>query len=254
MSTVLSTSTAFYIYAFVRTTTDRGSLTGTLQGIDNSPVVLHKNADVSVAMSPVESRKIRPQRKNLAAHQEVVTTLAKSFDSIPVAFGLIADNLEQVDQLISQHRETLAQQIDRVAGRMEMAVNLRWAVENVVQHFVSRYAELSEVRDAISQGTATRDEQIAAGQHLEALITSEREQHTERFTDVLRNVCVEMDVQKPRDERDVMRLACLISRDAEARFNDAIYKAASLFSDDFAISFNGPWPPYSFVNLALSLE
>ncbi len=247
-------STGLYIYAFLNTSGAGSALPTDLTGIDGAAIQFHNDGNLAIALSPLESKKIRPQRKNLAAHQDVVTRLAKQFDMLPVAFGLIADDEEQVQRLLASHRQVLLEQIGRVAGHMEMAVNLRWAVPNVVQYFVDRHSELSEARQHIASGSASRDEQIAVGQLLERLINTEREAHTERFLNVLRKVCKEIDIQPCREEADVMRLACLISRDAEEEFSSAVYEAAGLFSDDFAISFNGPWPTYSFVSLALSLE
>lgn len=254
MSLSTDVTTGLYIYAFLNTNGSCPTVPDSLKGIDGAALQFQLAGNLAMAMSPTESKKIRPQRKNLAAHQEVVTYLAKNYDMLPVAFGLIADDVNQVDKLLASHRDVLTEQIERVAGHMEMNVNLRWVVPNVVQYFVDRYSDLSEARGIIASGTATRDDQIAVGQLLERLVNSEREEHAARFTEVLNGFCKELDIQKPRDEADVMRLACLISRDAEEAFSQAVYKAASLFSDDFSIAFNGPWPPYSFVNLALSLE
>ncbi len=254
MSASTSVSTGLYIYAFLDVSTGTPTVPAELVGIDSAPIHIQTHRSIAIAMSSIESKKIRPQRKNLAAHQEVVTYLAKHYDMLPVAFGLVADDLDQVTKLMISHEAVLAEQIERVAGHLEMAVNLRWAVPNVVQYFVERYTELSEIRQAIASGSASRDEQIAAGQLLESLISAERQEHTTRFTEVLRNVCKEIEVQPAKDEADCMRLACLIERTSEDKFTQAVYQAASLFSDDFAVNFNGPWPPYSFVNLALSLE
>ena len=254
MSISTDVTTGLYIYAFLVTDGSCPAVPDSLKGIDGATIQFQMAGKLVMAMSPTDAKKIRPQRKNLAAHQEVVTYLAKTHDMLPVAFGLIADDIAQVDKLLASHREVLTEQIERVAGHMEMNVNLRWVVPNVVQYFVERYSDLAEARNIIASGTATRDDQIAVGQLLERLVNSEREEHTARFTDLLNGICKEIDIQKPRDEADVMRLACLIPRDAEETFSQAVYKAAELFSDDFSIAFNGPWPPYSFVNLALSLE
>ncbi len=253
MSTITPVSTGMYIYAFM-SSQSVVPMPESVVGIDGKPIVIETVDGVAVAMSPIESKKIRPQRKNLAAHQEVVTWLAQNCDMLPVAFGLVADDIQQVKRLMLSHSAVLSDQVARVAGHMEMAVQLRWAVPNVVQHFVERYPDLSSIRSAIANGTASRDEQIAAGQLLESLINAERQEYTARFTEAIRNTCKEFEVQPAKDPADVMRLACLVSRDAEDQFTQAIYKAASLFSDEFAVSFNGPWPPYSFVSLALSLE
>ncbi len=254
MSSSIDTSTGLYIYAFLKTATTAPALPDNVTGIDGAPIQFQTSGNLALAMSPTEAKKIRPQRKNLAAHQEVVTYLAKHYDMLPVAFGLIADDIAQVDRLLSSHRQVLLEQIDRVAGHMEMSVNLRWAVPNVVQYFVDRHSQLSEARSVIASGQATRDDQIAVGQLLERLVNDERQQHTARFTECLHSVCKEIEIQPARDEADVMRLACLIARDSEEDFTQAVYQAAKLFSDDFSIAFNGPWPPYSFVSLSLSLE
>lgn len=248
------TSTGMYIYAFLRAESIQGRTHTELAGIDGSPVSFVTVGAIAAATSATEVKKIRPQRKNLAAHQDVVTHLARNYDMLPVAFGLIADDVQQVEQVLRSHQETLVEQINRVSGHLEMTVNLRWSVPNVVQYFVDRYEALSEARAAIAAGTATRDDQIAMGQYFEKLLNLEREQHTAKFLEVLNPFCKEIDVQPPREEADCMRLACLIQRDSEEAFNQAVYRAASLFSDDFSISFNGPWPTYSFVKLALSLE
>ncbi len=210
MSVSTNVSTGLYIYAFLKTNGTNPVVPDSVKGIDGASIQFQSAGNLAMAMSPTESKKIRPQRKNLAAHQEVVTYLAKNHDMLPVAFGLIADDVEQVNKLLSSHRQVLSEQIDRVAGHMEMNVNLRWAVPNVVQYFVERYSDLAEARNAIASGTATRDDQIAVGQLLERLINSEREEHTARFTEVLSGICKELDIQKPREEADVMRLACLI--------------------------------------------
>lgn len=254
MSTTTQVKTGLYIYAFMNTDGLPTSIPSDLVGIDDSPIEVLTEGQLAVAVSFIESRKIRPQRKNLSAHQKIVTWLAGQCDMLPVAFGLIADDVQQVKRLVANHGQVLATEVARVAGHMEMTVLMRWTVPNVVQYFVERNADLLAIRNALAQGTASREEQIAAGQLLESLVNADREFHTRRFTEVIRSVCKEIDVQPTKEDRDVMRLACLIPREGEPQFSQAIYQAASLFSDEFEISFNGPWPPYSFVNLALSLE
>ena len=46
-----------------------------------------------------------------------------------------------------------------------------------------------------------------------------------------------------------MNLACLVDRDAVEKLEDGVFKAASLFDDNFAFDYNGPWAPHNFVDL-----
>jgi len=244
----------FYVYAFLRAKDKDAVQAAKLRGLEEADVTVIERGDLAVAVSPIVSRKIRPQRKYLAAHQEIVTHLAKHWSMLPVSFGLIADDLEQVYYILDNNREVLNEQIDRVGGNVEMTVSLKWTAQNVPQYFVERYPQLREAREMIVAGKASRDDQIEMGRIFEKLLNAEREANTQIFLDALGFLSKELEVQPTLEDSDVMRLACLIDRDVEADFSAAVYRAAELFSDDFAITFNGPWPPYSFVKLALSME
>ncbi len=254
MTTEIETATGYYVYAFLRARDQKAVEDAKLHGIEDNQVSVIARGDIAIAISPIVAKKIRPQRKFLAAHQEIVTTLSKHWSMLPVSFGLIADNVEQVVHILESNQTILNEQMDRVDSHVEMTLTMTWTAPNIPQYFVDRYPELAEARADIVSGIATRDDQIEMGRMFESLLNQERSIHTDKFLQVLEPLTKEIEAQPMRQESDVMRLACLIHRDSEEVFSQAVYKAAELFSDEFAISFNGPWPPYSFVKLALSME
>ena len=254
MTTEIETATGFYVYAFLRACDQRAVSDAKLRGIEDAEVSVIERGDLAIAVSPIVAKKIRPQRKFLAAHQEIVTYLSKHWSMLPVSFGLIADNVEQVNHILTTNQTILNEQIERVDSHVEMTLSLKWTAENIPQYFVDRYPDLAEARAIIVAGNANRDEQIEMGRLFESLLNQERSSHTDTFLQVLEPLTKEIEVQPIRQESDVMRLACLIHRDSEEVFSQAVYSAAEMFSDEFAISFNGPWPPYSFVKLALTME
>jgi len=254
MANQIENATGFYVYSFLRAKDQEAVIASKLKGIEEADIEVIVRHDLAVAVSPIVAKKIRPQRKFLAAHQDIVTYLSKHWSMLPVSFGLIADDIDQVHHILNSNRDILNEQIDRVDGQVEMTLSLKWTAENIPQYFVDRYPQLAEARSMIVAGEASRDDQIEMGRIFEKLLTAERSEHTQNFLDLLEPLSKEIDVQPTRNESDVMRLACLIDRNTEADFSAAVYKAAELFSDEFAITFNGPWPPYSFVKLALSME
>ena len=254
MSTSIQTATGYYIYAFIRSQDKNEVAAAGLKGIEDAAVSIVGTGDVAVLVSSTQLTKIRPQRKFLAAHQEIVTYVSKRWSMLPVSFGLIADSLEQVHHLLESNHSILNEQIDRVDGQIEMTVTLKWTAGNIPQYFVDRYPALAKAREIIASGLASRDDQIEMGRMFETLLNTERNAHTQKFLNVLNPLSKEIEIQPTRNESDVMRLACLIGRDQEEVFSKAVYAAAELFSDEFAVNFNGPWPPYSFVKLALSME
>jgi hypothetical protein len=50
-----------------------------------------------------------------------------------------------------------------------------------------------------------------------------------------------------------MNLACLIARDAQAEFEEIVFKTANNFDNNFSFDYSGPWAPHNFVEVNLKL-
>ena len=51
-----------------------------------------------------------------------------------------------------------------------------------------------------------------------------------------------------------MNLACLVERDQQLGFEQAVLEVARRFDNNFAFDINGPWPPHNFVEIALQMS
>jgi hypothetical protein len=83
----------------------------------------------------------------------------------------------------------------------------------------------------------------------EQLLESDRTGHTEKVERILAAAGVDCKANKPRAEREVMNLACLVERDRQDAFGSAVFQAAQLFDHDFTFDYNGPWAPHNFVEI-----
>ena len=247
-------ATGLYVYSFIHSKDFDSVERADLRGLNDTAVTSIQEGDLAILVSEISDRKIRPQRKFLAAHQHVVTEVARNWSALPVAFGLIADNEQHVRSLLQNNAEVLETQLARVANKVEMALSVQWTASNIFQYFMENHQDLAGSRDYVVSGQATREEQIELGRQFEQRLTAEREAYLERVLSVLNPLCGEIDLQPLRQEQEVIRIACLVSRDDVEAFEKLVYKAAEMFNDEFAFSFNGPWPPYSFVKLTLSME
>ena len=70
---------------------------------------------------------------------------------------------------------------------------------------------------------------------------------------MLRPLSAEVKENPPRNEREVMNLACLIGRDSQPAFEQAVFAAAERFDNHYSFDFNGPWPPHNFVEIDLKM-
>lgn len=253
-TTDIEKALGMYLYGFVRASDFDESLIAGILGVNDTSVRWMESSGIGIVYSVMENTKLRPQRKLLTAHQAVVATLAKNVTSLPMAFGIIADSESQLCALLQKNAETILTQLQRVDGKIEFTFALKWTAENIFQYFVERSPELQSARDTIATGKASREEQIEFGRMFEKLIGSEREAITDRVRSALELNVTEFLLQSIREESDVFRAALLVDRNAEESLNNAIEAVASSFDSNFAFSYSGPWPPYSFVSLNLAFN
>jgi hypothetical protein len=253
MDAMTAVGTGRYLYAFVRSEDVSRILENDLRGLEDCSLEAETVGGLGVLTSRIENRTIRPRRKLLAAHQRVVTEVANHVGMLPVSFGVIADGPEELAHLLETHQEQLQSALQRVSGRFEMSLTMRWAVDDVFAHLVQFDPDLQNAREVIARGQASREQMIDVGRKFESLLQAQRGRHREAIQKTLTEAACEISWQEPRKENEIARLACLIERDAESKFEEAIHQLASLYDDKIGLDFSGPWPPYSFVDLKLTL-
>lgn len=238
---------AKYVYAI----TDQGEnyASGKI-GLDGAPVYAIAEGALAAIVSDVSDKRIRPERAKLAAHHAVIAKLMEEGTVLPMAFGTVSASPKTLQNVLRTNRAAFQKHLHRVKGKVEMGLRVNWDVPNVFEYIVSRHPELRSLRDDlyVRQRQPTRDEKIELGRLFDQSLLEERQAHTEAVIKVLSPHCAEIRQNKPRVEKEVMRLACLIDRAAQKRFEDGVFEAARLFDDNYAFDFNGPWSPYNFVD------
>lgn len=222
-------------------------------GIDGTTVYAIVQGELSAVVSDVPNEKVRPERRKLAAHHEVLKRLAQEHALLPMTFGIIAESPSTVRRLLSGNQARLAEQLRLVAGKIEMGLRVHWDVANIFEYFVARFPELRAFRDRLfrADGGPSQDERIELGRFFERLLTRSRQEYTERVLAFLRTSCADIKINDLRHEKEVMNLACLVGREAQKDFEQAVCAAAKGFDNHYAFDISGPWPPHHFVEVDL---
>lgn len=241
-----------YIYAIIP---DQGQHELGAIGLDDGVVYSIGDGKVAAVVSDLACGRIRPQRRNLAAHQEVLKQLMHDITPLPAAFGLLADDDSAIARILKDNRTAFLGQLARVNDRVEMGLRMTWDVPNIFEYFVAAHPELQELRDDFFRdgGNLSQDQMITLGRSFERLLEQDRETFTEQVESVMRSCCREIKRNKCRTEKEVMNLACLVKRGDLAQFEQAVLQAARPFDNNFAFDFNGPWAPHNFVEMDIHL-
>jgi hypothetical protein len=222
-------------------------------GIGDGTVYTLTAGDVAAVVSDVPDRRIRPERRLLAAHNNVLKHLMEDTSPLPMSFGIIADGPEAIRKILTLNLEAILSQLRRVEGKVEMGLRLSWSVPNIFEYFVSTCPDLKMARDRFFAGhrEPSQEDKIELGRMFERLISDVREEHVATVEEILSECTTEIKRNKCRSEREVMSLACLIARDAQEVFEEGIFKAAGCFNNDYTFDFSGPWAPHNFVDIDL---
>ena len=243
-----------YLYAIVDRSSEREPLE--FHGMDDALVYAIHDGPIAAVVSDIPDKKVRPERRRLAAHHAVLRRLMVDHTVLPMAFGLIADGPESIHRILRLNREVFGEQLDRLSGKIEMGLRVGWDVPNIFEYVVSLHHELAEYRDQIFRGgrQPSQDEKIELGRYFDRFLQADRQACVDRVSRLLEPRCAEIVINKPRDEREVMSLACLVDRSRLKDFETGVVEAARGFNNDFTFDFNGPWPPHNFVEVELRLS
>ncbi|UJS16008.1 MAG: GvpL/GvpF family gas vesicle protein [Candidatus Jettenia sp.] len=241
-----------YIYGFTRNDVRFGL---SLAGIDGKQVYTISDNGIAAVVSDGPGGRLRPERKNLSAHNSVIKEVMKTSSILPVSFGVVADNETGIKKILKLNHNSFVNQLKRLGDKVEMGLKVIWDVENIFEFMVRTHRSLELFRDNIflKPTGATQEEKMELGRMFETIMNQEREKHTATVQSILKSYCCEIKVNKPKDEKTVMKLACLVEKASLEQFEKGIFEAAKVFDDNYAFDFHGPWAPHNFVEIKLKM-
>src|SRR5260370_21349538 len=178
-----------YLYEVIRA---QDALPATCAGIDNVGIHKIEEGDIAAVASTVPNARIRPERRHLAAHQDVLKRLLLlSATPMPMTFGTISDSPRAVRQFLAKNRRAFLRQLNRVAGKVEMGLRVTWEVPNIFEYFVHVHPDLRELRDRLLSTTrpAQQGDKIELGQMFAHLLEEDRARLTGKVERVVSTVC-----------------------------------------------------------------
>lgn len=247
-----------YLYGFVRTDEDLdfGPI-GVPDGGEPGKVHTITNGPVAAVVSPISTHeKLLPLRKNLAPHNAVIREIMKTMTIVPMAFGHVARGEEEIKRALKRNREALLSELERLWSKVEMGLKVKWDVDNIFEHVLARDPELSALRDQLfgRASAASQAEKIELGRMFEDRLSQERDREVERITEALRPQVADVKIKPPKTELTIMDLAFLVDRDGTKTFEDKVCQIAATYPAEYIFDYSGPWAPFDFVDVDLSMK
>lgn len=217
-----------------------------VRGIGGAEVEVVEAGGVSAWVSRLDAPPA-PEPDRLREHDRVVRAALRAETPLPLRFGAGFPDEEALRAALAERADALAASLERVRGRVEMGVTVRWDAAAARARLLAARPELRPAEE----GPATGRAYLEARRREHALEDALREGAASLLERVARGLApavgdaAEARTVLPRPEV-AGTLAHLVRRGDVSRYREAVRRAAGEVpaAEPHA---SGPWAPYSFV-------
>ncbi|MER6349156.1 GvpL/GvpF family gas vesicle protein [Streptomyces sp. NPDC001595] len=213
-------------------------------GVAGATVRLLTESGLSAAVSDPPDR-LRPRRRDLAAHQAVLAELAAQGPVLPMRFAVVSPDPDALRTQLRDGQYDLMRQLDGVRGCVEMNVK-----GTVVPGYFAELVRRDEHLRALATRTRRRPDyqaNVRLGEALARGVRAEARRAAQRVLARLTPLAVRTAAGQVDDDH-VLSMSFLLRAADERRFREAVGDQARSYGDRLALSLTGPLPCYSFVD------
>jgi hypothetical protein len=192
---------------------------------DAADLCVIANAGLVAFCGLAQERTVTPSL--LWRHEQIVETLMKTCDLLPVRFGTQVEDAHAAATVLARQQDELKAALDRVRGAVELAVRV---VDS------EREPQPAAV---FSSG--------ADYMRAKAMLTQDVARVARAIHDPLAGMARASRVMRQVRTREALRSAYLVARDVVGQFVDRV-SSLQRANPDLHVLCTGPWPPYSFVS------
>ncbi|MEV5084392.1 GvpL/GvpF family gas vesicle protein [Streptomyces sp. NPDC056159] len=189
---------------------------------------------------------LRPKRRDLLAHQNVLNKAGAGGSVLPMRFGSLAPDDDAVTQVLVERAEHYLERLTALDGRVEYNVKASHDQEAVLHRVMAENAEMRALAEANRQaGGGSYDDRLRLGQMIAQAVQGREAEDAAELQSLLEPAAEAVSVG-PESTGWLANLSFLVLRESAEEFLAAVEEARKS-SPHLELRVNGPLPPYSFV-------
>ncbi|MCA1221916.1 GvpL/GvpF family gas vesicle protein [Streptomyces sp. 8L] len=189
---------------------------------------------------------LRAKRRDVAAHQAVLERLMADGAVLPMRFGLVGPDDEQVAAALDGNRASYEERLAELDDCLEFNLKVSRDEDDLLREIVRESDEIQELNELTRQNPDAHNEKVRLGELITAEVKARQERDAREITDRLAPAALNTSVGDATQET-LLNVSFLVKREKAAAFSQAVHEEAGLHSEAYTIRLNGPLPPYSFV-------
>jgi hypothetical protein len=244
---------------FIYCITEEGEEDLAFTGLEGAKLETISYGDIAAVTSPARTTSLNQLEKeaikeSIVRHQEVNNRIFRTRTLVPVRFGTIADDPDQVRELLGKVYLQVKAALKRLERKIELVVRASW----------DPYAVLKEMKGEIgieAIGVSDFEGKIAIGKRVFETLERRKRTITKRVHKGLYPLAVDFSLRRPEGPvcvpgtgREEMIFDCsyLVERKKVALFDEAVNRVANEYEERLTFKYIGPLPPYSFTRLEIT--
>ncbi|POX50852.1 gas vesicle protein [Streptomyces sp. Ru71] len=190
---------------------------------------------------------LRPKRRDLLAHQNVLGEAGAAGCVLPMRFGSVAPDDDTVVSVLTERADHYKERLRALDGRVEYNVKANHVEEAVLHRVMAESPEIRSLAEANRRaGGGSYDDKLRLGEMVAAAVKAKEAEDATVLQRMLEPVAEAVSAG-PESSGWLANVSLLVDKDAADRFVAAVEQARKDLPQ-LEIRVNGPLPPYSFVD------
>ncbi|GJF24443.1 GvpL/GvpF family gas vesicle protein [Streptomyces flaveolus] len=234
-----------YVYGI--TAGSHPSLPEGLTGVGNPPSevrVLHEGDLAAIVSDAPED--LRPKRRELLAHQNVLSEAGAEGCVLPMRFGSVAPDDSAVTGVLAERAEHYQERLRALDDRVEYNIKANHVEEAVLHHVMAENPEIRALAESNRKsGGGSYESKIQLGEMVAAAVKDKEAEDATTLERALEPAADAVSVG-PESTGWLANVSFLVKRETAEEFLAAVERARREMPH-LEVRVNGPLPPYSFV-------
>ncbi|MGD0265043.1 MAG: GvpL/GvpF family gas vesicle protein [Candidatus Methylomirabilota bacterium] len=209
--------------------------------------------DIAAVVGPAPRQAYRSMKReevlpHLFAHQAVIEKVLQVHTVVPVKFGTMARDEEEVRTILEKGYPQLRAALEAMEGKIELDVVALWKDLDSVLREIGEKEEIQRARAAIESRPPkeTTEERVRIGQLVKARLDRCREERAADIVQTLKGLAQDILPHALLDDRMILNTAVLVERSREGEVGQALDRLNGRCAERVDFRCVGPLPPYSF--------
>ncbi|ALO97374.1 Gas vesicle synthesis protein [Streptomyces hygroscopicus subsp. limoneus] len=189
---------------------------------------------------------LRPKRRDLLAHQNVLAEAGAAGCVLPMRFGSVSPDDDTVTSVLTERAEHYLERLRELDGKVEYNVKATHIEEAVLHRVMAENAEVRALAEANRRaGGGSYDDRIRLGEMVAGAVKAKEAEDAAEVQRLLQPGAAAVSVG-PESTGWLLNVSFLVSRESAEDFLAAVERVRKSHAH-LELRVNGPLPPYSFV-------